>query len=151
MDIEDDLGEAQAPQRGGNDTPKLTKLVERIRKLNIEIKEAKMEIEEIASSAWEQCGYSGKAVKHLAKEAAWDAVERERRKQLEEEIDKGRVALGFLADTPLGQAELARAENERRAAANGTAAPMRRGRRRPPGSKNRRKPAAEHGDLPPAA
>jgi hypothetical protein len=103
------------PQRGGNDTPALTKIVERVRKLNAEIKEARFEIKELADSAWEKCGYSAKAVKALAKESAWNEVEREARRQLEEEIDKGRVALGFLADTPLGQAEMERMEAERQA------------------------------------
>jgi hypothetical protein len=56
---------------------------------------------------------------------------------LEEEIDQGRAALGMLAGTPLGQAELDRMADERLTKgwkANG-AEPKKRGR--PKGSKNK--------------
>lgn len=81
--------------------------------MNAEIKEAKFEQKELEDSAWEKCGKSAKAIRVLSKESAWDAVKRERQRQLEEEIDAGRVALGLLADTPLGVAEIERMERER--------------------------------------
>lgn len=97
-------------ERGGNDVPALTHIVARHSTLNAEIKAAKMEQKELEDSAWEKCGKSPKAIRQLSKESAWDAVKREKQRQLEEEIDQGRAALGMLADTPLGEAELARAE-----------------------------------------
>lgn len=121
------------PERGANDTPKLTKIVERLRSINAEVKDLKMEAKEVEDSAWEACGYSAKAVRKLAKEAAYNAVDRERQKQLEEEIERGRVALGFLSDLPLGQAEMQRMEEQKQASINGTGRP----RGRPKGSKNK--------------
>ena len=94
------------PQRGGNDIKALTHIVQRIAKLNGEIKEANFEIKELADSAWEKCGKSAKAVKQLAKESAWDAVKRKAQQDLEEEVDAGRLALGMLSDTPLGEAAI---------------------------------------------
>lgn len=94
------------PQRGANDTKALTHIVQRIAKLNADVKEANFEIKELADSAWEKCGKSPKAVKQLAKESAWDAVKRKAQQDLEEEIDQGRLALGMLSDTPLGEAAI---------------------------------------------
>lgn len=100
------------PQRGANDTGALTYIVSRHSQLGSDIKALKFEQKELEDSAWEKCGKSPKAIRQLSKESAWDAVKREKQRQLEEEIDQGRAALGMLADTPLGQAELERAEAE---------------------------------------
>lgn len=111
-DTEQGRSDSEA-QRGGNDVGALTHIVARHAQLNAEIKEAKFEQKELEDSAWEKCGKSAKAIRVLSKESAWDAVKRERQRQLEEEIDAGRVALGLLADTPLGVAEIERMERER--------------------------------------
>ena len=124
------------PPGGANDVAALTYIVSRYAEVEAQIKGLKFEQKELKDSAWEKCGKSPKAITQLAKESAWDAVKRERQRQLEEEIDAGRAALGLLADTPLGEAEMQRMEEERQAGA----APKRRGR--PPGSKNKIKPAS---------
>lgn len=129
--------EAEQPRRGGNDVSALKYIVTRHSELNAQIKAAKFEQKELEESAWEKCGKSAKAIKQLSKESAWDEVRRERQRLLEEEIDAGRAALGMLASTPLGEAEMARMEEERQGSVQ---APVRRGR--PPGSKNKPKAAA---------
>lgn len=133
VDGQTDIENASNP--GANDTAKLTYIVARHHELAAQVKTLKMEQKELEDSAWEQCGYSGKAVRALSKESGFNAVEREKKRQLEEEIDKGRAALGLLATTPLGEAEMQRMREEQKTKANGHAAPKKRGR--PKGSKNR--------------
>ncbi|HWE19672.1 MAG TPA: hypothetical protein VG758_21225 [Hyphomicrobiaceae bacterium] len=111
--------------------------VERIKVLNAEIQSAKWTIKEIADAAWDAYGVKGKVVKQLAKEAAWDQVQREERRQFEGSLDECRAALGLLADLPLGQAAAAAHAGSK---ANGSAAPEKRGRGRPKGSRNKPKP-----------
>lgn len=130
--------DAGQPQRG-NDTPALKYIVTRHAELNARAKEIKFEQKELEDSAWEKCGKSPKAIKQLSKESAWDEVRRERQRLLEEEIDAGRVSLGMLAGTPLGEAEMARMQEERQGSVVPIRAPGKRGR--PPGSKNRPKAA----------
>jgi hypothetical protein len=91
-----------------NETAKLTHIIQRHSTLAAEIKERKMEQKELEDGAWEQCGKSAKCVRQLSKESKWDAVKREQQRQLEEEIDQCRAALGLLSDLPLGQVELDR-------------------------------------------
>jgi len=127
-------------QVGANDLGALKHIVARHAELSSQIKGMKMEQKELEDSAWEKCGKSPKAIRVLSKESAWDEVKRERQRQLEEEIDQGRAALGLLADTPLGTAELERMADERLTKgwkANGAEPPKKRGR--PKGSKNRPK------------
>jgi hypothetical protein len=124
----------------GNDLGALKYIVGRHSDLASQIKTLKFEQKELEDSAWEKCGKSAKAIKQLSKESAWDAVKREKHRQLEEEIDAARVALGFLADLPLGQAEMEGMEAERQYSVTN---PMIRApgagkkRGRPKGSKNR--------------
>lgn len=89
-----------------NEIAKLKPIVARIQHLNGEMKAARFEIKELADLSWDACGVSAKAVKQMAKEASWDAIARERQKQLEEEVDQCRNALGMLSDLPLGEAAL---------------------------------------------
>jgi hypothetical protein len=140
--VRDDMAsESEQPVRGGNDLSALKYIVARHAELNAQLKEIKFEQKELEDSAWEKCGKSAKAIKQLSKESAWDEVRRERQRLLEEEIDAGRAALGMLADTPLGGAELTRMEEERVTRGwKADDAPKRRGR--PPGSKNKPKAAA---------
>jgi len=112
-DIEEPEQDATKPQRGANDMGALSYIVGRHAELNSQIKEMKCEQKELEDSAWEKCGKSPKAIRVLSKESAWDEVKRERQRQLEEEIDRGRAALGMLAGTPLGEAEIERMERER--------------------------------------
>jgi hypothetical protein len=128
MDYETHDGQ---PKRGANDVGALKHIVSRHAHLNAQIKEMKFEQKELEDSAWEKCGKSPKAIRVLSKESAWDEVKRERQRQLEEEIDAGRAALGLLADTPLGAAELERMADEK---LNGSE-PKKRGR--PKGSRNK--------------
>jgi hypothetical protein len=131
-------------QTGSNDLSALKYIVSRHSQLNAEIKAAKFEQKELEDSAWEKCGKSAKAIRVLSKESAWDAVKREKQRQLEEEIDAGRVALGMLSDTPLGQAEMERMETEVRYSVTNPMikAPVKRGR--PKGSKNKPKTVPVH-------
>lgn len=94
----------------GNAKKKLEYIVERHAQLAKEIKGLKFEQKELEDSAPEQCGVSAKTVKQLSKESNWSDVEREKQRQREEELDAARAALGMLADTPLGEAEMRRAE-----------------------------------------
>jgi hypothetical protein len=112
--------------------------VARIVAINAQVQELKWEAKEIAGAAWNKYGVKAKVVKQLAQESAWDEVQREERRQHEESLDQCRAALGLLADTPLGQAATVVHAN---GAANGQAAPKKRGR--PPGSRNKPKAADE--------
>jgi hypothetical protein len=93
-----------------NRKKKLVHIVERVARLNADIKAARFEQKELCDSAWEQCEVKPKVIKQLARESAWNEVERHAQKQHEEAMDECRLALGLLADTPLGQAELQRTE-----------------------------------------
>lgn len=126
MDYETHDGQ---PMRGANDVSALKHIVSRHADLNSQIKAAKFEQKELEDSAWEKCGKSGKAIRVLSKESAWDEIKRERQRLLEEEIDAGRAALGLLADTPLGAAELERMADEK-LNGSGASAPKKRGRSR---------------------
>jgi hypothetical protein len=135
----------------------LTRIVERHKAINAQIQDLKWEAKELAESAWDKCGVRPKVVKQLAKEAAWDNVQREEQRQHEESLDDCRAALGLLAETPLGQAAqqshvpepAVRADgtlNGSTRAANGANganghAETRRGPGRPRGSRNKAKPA----------
>lgn len=133
---------AGQPVPGANDLGALKYIVSRHADLGSQIKTLKFEQKELEDSAWEKCGKSAKAIKQLSKESGWDEVKRERQRQLEEEIDQGRAALGLLADTPLGQAEMERMADER--LTKGWKAPgdgKKRGR--PKGSRNRKDAAAQ--------
>jgi hypothetical protein len=142
----------------------LTRIVERTKAINAQVQELKWEAKEIAESAWDKCGVKPKVVKQLAKEAAWDQVQREERRQFEESLDECRAALGLLADLPLGQAATAshangRATGKANGHANGQAAdgyddhvrdtPAKRGRGRPKGSRNKSRQAPGTWSRPP--
>ena len=96
-----------------NEKAKLLHIVKSHSELATKIKELKFEQKELEDSAFEACGSSAKAVKQLSKESLWDEVKRAKQTQLEEEIDAGRLALGMLADTPLGAVEMERMETEK--------------------------------------
>ena len=84
----------------------LTHIVNRYAELNRQQQEAKWEQKELADSAWDKAGVKAKVVKQLAKEQAWDAVQRETQRQHEESLDECRSALGMLLDTPLGESAM---------------------------------------------
>jgi hypothetical protein len=118
----------------------LTRIIERHKAINAEVQALKWEAKELAESAWDKCGVRPKVVKQLAKEAAWDVVQREEQRQHEESLDACRAALGLLADTPLGQAAQAdHVTREAEAPANGSSNGTRRGPGRPKGSRNKPK------------
>jgi len=138
---------------------KLSKIVNRAVEINAKVQALKWELKELADSAWKACGVKAKTIKQLAKEAAWDDVQRDEQRLLEEKLDECRLALGMLKDLPLGQAAAEAAGRERlggedtgdqSTGADGTGgvttsdgqaqATERRGRGRPKGSKNRPKP-----------
>jgi hypothetical protein len=123
----------------------LTRIVERTKAINAQVQELKWEAKELADSAWDKCGVKPKVVKQLAKEAAWDQVQREERRQFEESLDQCRTALGLLADLPLGQAATAAHANGHANGANGTAE-AKRGPGRPRGSRNKPKPRNQSDD-----
>jgi hypothetical protein len=87
-----------------SDTQALTRDVQRIAEINAKVQELKWQGKEIADAAWDKYGIKAKVVRQLAKESAWDAVQREERRQHEESLDECRAALGMLADLPLGEA-----------------------------------------------
>jgi uncharacterized protein (UPF0335 family) len=88
----------------------LKAIVERGHKLQCEIDGLKDEIKALADSAWEKAGVKAKVVRQLIKEKGWDNTQRMERQQFEEALDTCRTALGILASTPLGQAEIDRME-----------------------------------------
>jgi hypothetical protein len=116
----------------------LTRIVERRKAINAQIQDLKWEAKELGEAAWDKCGVKAKVVAQLAKETAWDAVQREERRQFEESLDECRAALGLLADTPLGQAAQAPPVRAVAAHANGNGA-VKRGPGRPKGSRNKPK------------
>jgi hypothetical protein len=133
----------------------LTRIVERQKAINAEVQALKWEAKELAESAWDKCGVRPKTIKQLAKEAAWDEVQREEQRQHEESLDECRAALGLLASTPLGQAAQQSHVTDPAIRANGTLngnvaanghvqdepRAARRGPGRPRGSRNKAKPA----------
>jgi hypothetical protein len=125
------------PQEKGH----LTRIVERQKAINAQIQELKWEAKDLADSAWDKCGVRPKVIRQLAKEAAWDEVQRAAQRQHEESLDACRAALGLLADTPLGQAAMDDQQERPQ--------PVKRGRGRPPGAKNKPKLATVNGEAPP--
>lgn len=128
----------------------LAPVVMRIARLNADIQAAKFEINEIADDAYNNdlvraasVSMARKVVKQLAKESAWDQVQREEQRQLEEAIDECRAALGMLADLPLGQAVQTSVASRPNGRANGGGEPEKRGRGRPKGARNKPKPRAD--------
>lgn len=124
----------------------LTRIVERLKAINADVQSLKWEAKELADSAWEKAGVRPKVVKQLAKESAWDQVQREAQRQHEEALDTCRAALGLLADLPLGEAAqvpysptdpLIRKDGTVKPGMNADGTPRRRGR--PPGAKNKPK------------
>jgi hypothetical protein len=121
-----------------SDTQALTSDVRRIAEINAKVQALKWHGKEIADAAWDKYGIKAKVVRQLAKESAWDAVQREERRQLEESLDECRAALGMLADLPLGEAAQHSVTNPLLKATNGNGA-AKRSRGRPKGSRNKRK------------
>jgi len=85
---------------------KLTHHLERIQALTEEKKALEGDIKEHIEAASEETGLTKVVVKQLAKEWAMSRLEREAQRLHEEEMDKLRVAIGMLADTPLGMAAM---------------------------------------------
>jgi uncharacterized protein (UPF0335 family) len=82
----------------------LRSLIERIERLNSEIKDRQEDRKEVFLEA-RNAGFHVKAMRRLIRERGEDADERA---ALEAEIDILRDALGALADSPLGDAVLKR-------------------------------------------
>lgn len=95
---------------------KLEYIVDRCVRLREEIDERKAEIKELEDSAWEKCEQRPKVIKQLVKEKGWNEVERMAQRQLEESLDQCRKALGLLADLPLGEHAIARADKKKKGA-----------------------------------
>lgn len=89
----------------------LIPIVNEMVKLNADEQAIRWRKKEVAESAWDTCGVQASVVKQLAKEQAWDDVQREKQRQYEEALDHARAALGALLDTPLGQAAMISEEN----------------------------------------
>jgi hypothetical protein len=115
-----------------DDTNRLKHIVERYAELATEVdgykddaKQCADEQKDLAAVASERLGLDGKALKQLVAEFRMGAEERDVIRQREAKLDECRLALGLLADTPLGQAAMADEPK--------------RNRGRPKGSKNRPK------------
>lgn len=81
----------------------LDHIVKRLSELKRQRDQIKEEEKDLLESAFEKTGVQKKAIKQLAKESDWDEVQRMAQRTLEEDLDRGRHALGLLADTPLGE------------------------------------------------
>jgi hypothetical protein len=127
---------------------KLRHIVDRYVTLNDQIKSAKDEQKELADAAKGELGIEPKVTKQLAKETAWNELERAAQLGLERQLDECRLALGLLDGTPLGEAAVGAAalgggwhhsaDGTRSDDGHGVAEPK-RGRGRPKGSRNRPK------------
>lgn len=126
-----------------DDRSRLKHIVERSAELGVEVDGYKddingcgKELKELATVASERLGVPAKALKQLVVEWRMGEEQRVELRQQEHKLDECRLALGLLADTPLGMAaaahEAAHVEQQ--------AEPKRRGR--PKGSRN--KPKASH-------
>lgn len=82
----------------------LDSYTERIAKLFNDRKEIDDEIAELTAEAAEKLNLRKGNIRKAAKERNMDELERADRRQVEEELDQIRSALGILADTPLGEA-----------------------------------------------
>lgn len=92
---------------------KLDHIVNRVAELEAKKKEIAEEIKELCDDAKDKLGRSPKVIKQLAKEKNWDEIERMAQRELEEELDDCRSALGLLADLPLGEHAQRRQEEKR--------------------------------------
>lgn len=92
---------------------RLEPIVERLAEIREEKKQLSEEEKELIDAAQVDCNVQPKVTRQLAKEKGWNDVERMRQKQLEEELDDARVALGLLADTPLGEHATGNTKNSR--------------------------------------
>ena len=96
-------GSLSAKQRG-----EFKNYIERIERLEEKNRETRAEIGGLYSSA-KEAGFETKAMRAVVKERRMD---KETREALEHVKDVYRMALGMLADTPLGQAATAKAATE---------------------------------------
>lgn len=87
-----------------DDKKYLDSTTERLATLFKDRKELDDEIAEIVSEAAEKLGLRKGNIRKAAKERNMDELDRADRRQVEEELDQIRSALGILADTPLGEA-----------------------------------------------
>lgn len=131
-------------------TKRFTELAHHYAELESRKKELADDMKACADLAKNELGVPPKALKQAAKELGMDSVERMAQRELEDALDACRLALGLLADTPLGQA----AQED-----YGTHSdePARRGPGRPKGSRNKSKRSefteelAQVADAPPPA
>lgn len=133
-----------------DDLKRLKHIVQRSLELDVEadgyrddIKGCNKELKELATVASEQLGVPAKALKQLVLEWGMGAEERALLRQQEHKLDECRLALGLLADTPLGMAAAAHEALDRMHEAVHTMqqAEPRRARGRPKGSRNKPKEA----------
>lgn len=87
-----------------DDKKKLTNFVGLASSRLAQIKELQDEIKELCADAEEAIGVKSKVLRQLAKERNWNDAERAEQQRLEADLDVCRLALGMLADTPLGEA-----------------------------------------------
>jgi hypothetical protein len=92
----------------------LKHITKRLRELSAQRDQIKEEEKDLLETAFEKTGIQKKAIKQLVKEMDWDEVERMAQRTLEEELDRGRHALGLLADTPLGEHAMERLRRKER-------------------------------------
>lgn len=90
---------------GNNAHAHLCSIVERIERLNDEIKSLKEDQKEIFLEA-RSAGFDGTALRALIRERAEDQIKRQNRENL---LEVYRRALGEFANTPLGEAAMERA------------------------------------------
>ncbi len=91
---------------------KLTYIVETVASYEREKKEINERIKEICAEAEEKHQLHPKTVKRLAKEHNMDEAEREEQRVIEHQIEECRLALGWLADTPLGASAVENLQDE---------------------------------------
>ena len=89
---------------GDNAHAHLRSIVERVERINDEIKSLKEDQKDIFSEA-KSAGYDGTALRALIRERAEDQTKRKNREAL---LDVYRRALGEFANTPLGEAVMER-------------------------------------------
>jgi len=89
---------------GHNATMHLASIVERVERINDEIKSLKEDQKEIFLEA-KSAGFDGTALRALIRERAEDQTKRQTRESL---VEVYRRALGEFANTPLGQAVMER-------------------------------------------
>ena len=83
---------------------RLAHIVKEVARLEASRKELADEIKEFLAVAKVELGRDAQVIKQLAKEINLDDLERSAQLLLEQELDECRVALGFMADLPLGKA-----------------------------------------------